>query len=325
MNVKRNSKWVQNASPCFIFCMVFAVSLGIMAESANAQIYITNLGNHAGRDGTISEYNFDGSPVDVSLVTRLDYPEGLTVSDGKLFVSQLFIGMIGEYTSGGETMNTSLIKSPDGLAAYPYGMAVSGSNLFVGQTNNTIALYTISGSIATLVNPAFITGVNDPQDLVISGDKLFVANVAGQLEGHGWIGEYSLSGSTINASLVTGLDAPHAIAVSGTTLFVTNADRISEYTTSGAAVNTTLVSHVTSFGIAASGTNLYVVNYDAHSISQYSVSGTQGRLVNPSLVTGLTDQPWSIFVVGSPNVPSTVSPGEKSVHDKSSVRRQKSY
>jgi len=71
--------------------------------------------------------------------------------------------------------------------------------------DGTIGEYTTSG---VTVNPALITGLSNPQGIVVSGSNLFVVNF-----GYGTIGEYTTSGATVNASLVMGLNDPVDLVV----------------------------------------------------------------------------------------------------------------
>jgi hypothetical protein len=145
-------------------------------------------------------------------------------------------GTIGEYTTAGATVNPALIS---GLSR-PFGIAVSGSDLFVTNAgNDTIGQYTTGGAT---VNPTLISGLSNPFGIAVSGSDLFVVN-AGSF-GIGTIGQYTTAGATVNPALISGLSFPMAIAVSGSDLFVTNAGigTIGAYTTSGATVNPALIS-----------------------------------------------------------------------------------
>jgi PPE-repeat protein len=78
------------------------------------------------------------------------------VAGNDLFVSNNSGGSIGEYTTSGATVNTSLIL---GLST-PYGVAIAGNDLFVANFgNDTIGEYTTSGGT---VNPSLISGLNGP-------------------------------------------------------------------------------------------------------------------------------------------------------------------
>ncbi len=110
-----------------------------------------------------------------------------------------------------EAVNASLVGGLDD----PYGIAVSGSDIFVtNEGSGTVGEYTTSGAT---VNASLITGLDGPTGIAVSGSDIFVSNFDGDT-----VGEYTTSGTTVNASLVTGLDEPFGIAVSGSDLFVTN-------------------------------------------------------------------------------------------------------
>jgi hypothetical protein len=106
---------------------------------------------------------------------------------------------IGEYTTGGATVNASLIS---GLGLNnPMGIAVSGGNIFVANLgNNTIGEYTTAGA---RVNASLVAGLNNPIGIAVSEGNIYVANF-----GNGSIGEYTTAGATVNASLISGLNNP---------------------------------------------------------------------------------------------------------------------
>jgi hypothetical protein len=58
------------------------------------------------------------------------------------------------------------------------------------------------------VNPALISGLNQPYGIAPSGSDLFVTN-----EGAETIGEYTTSGATVNPALISGLRGPAGIAI----------------------------------------------------------------------------------------------------------------
>jgi hypothetical protein len=117
-------------------------------------------------------------------------------------------GTIGAYTTSGATVNPALIS---GSLIDPFGIAVSGSDLFVAnELNGTIGEYTTSGAT---VNAALISGLDDPLGVAVSGSDLFVINFAGDT-----IGEYTTAGATVNAALISGLDGPADIAITGSSV-----------------------------------------------------------------------------------------------------------
>jgi hypothetical protein len=183
----------------------------------------------------ISEYNFDGSTVNSSLISLSNPGNGMAISGNDIFVAT-GPGTIGEFTTSGATVTPSLISGLDLIT----GMAISGNDLFVSQyQQGVISEYTLSGA---LVNPAVISGLYYPTALAISGNDLFVVNFNGANASH--IGEYSLSGATINPSLVGGLTGgPSGLGVAGNDLYVGNvySGSVGEYTLSGGTVDSSLI------------------------------------------------------------------------------------
>jgi hypothetical protein len=204
---------------------------------------------------------------------------------GPIFVTNEGSNTIGQYTTGGATVNPSLVTGLDA----PESVAVSGSDLFVAnEGSGTIGEYTTSGAT---VNAQLVSGLDSPEGIAVSGSDLFVAN-----DGSNTIGEYTTSGATVNAQLVSGLSYPAGIAVSGSDLFVANDIGIGEYTTSGGTVNAQLISYLHPTGIAISGSDLFVTSGPYDEIGEYT---TSGATVNAELVSSGLDYPWSIAVSGS--------------------------
>jgi hypothetical protein len=115
-------------------------------------------------------------------------------------------GTIGEYTTDGATVNPALIS---GLSE-PYGIAVSGSNLFVTNFDTgTIGEYTTDGAT---VNRALISGLSLPYAIAVSGSDLFVTNIFPPVD-TGTIGKYTTDGATVNPALISGLFGPAGIAI----------------------------------------------------------------------------------------------------------------
>jgi sugar lactone lactonase YvrE len=139
----------------------------------------------------ISQFTTSGAIVRDPLVSGFPL-SGLTVAGNSLFVANPITGAIGEYTSSGAPVSTSLIT---GLSA-PAGLAYDGSgHLFVANTGNgTIGKYTTSGET---ISASLITGLSGVGSLALDGNgHLFVLN-------GNTIGEYTTSGETVNASLIT--------------------------------------------------------------------------------------------------------------------------
>lgn len=216
-------------------------------------------------------------------------------------------GIIGKYTTSGQTVNASLISGVPSAD----GITVSGSDVFIeyetgfASTRGLIGEYTTSGRT---VNASVVSGLDSPTDVAVSGSDLFVTDFDAATpfsRNGGMVGEYTTSGKTVNASLIKGLHHPNWIVAIGTDLFVldtgagTNDGTIGEYTTSGKTVNASLVSGLEQpVTFAVSGSDLFVLEYGAGAIGEYT---TSGKTVNASLVVfgdNLLD-PDGIAVFGS--------------------------
>jgi hypothetical protein len=147
-------------------------------------------------------------------------------------------------------VNASLVT---GLK-FPSVMAVSGNDLFVANAgtaaDNGVTDFTPgSGSIGeynattgavihkTLVTGLTSNGNNYPVGIAFLGGNLFVTNLNS-------VAEYNAStGALERSSLIPGVVAPYGIAAFEGNLFVVDAAQstIGEYTTSGSAVNPSLI------------------------------------------------------------------------------------
>jgi len=143
----------------------------------------------------------------------------------------------------GGTTGTSL--------AYPFGLAISGNNLFVSNNysgDDWVGKYDLSGAP---INDHFIhTPRVGAYGLAISGNHLFVATAG---DGGPSVEEYDVNtGALLNGSFISGLQYVYGITISGNTLYVAQ-----------------------DFG-RPDGTSV---------ISTYDVNS--GALLNPNFVTGL--------------------------------------
>ena len=218
-----------------------------VAVSGN-DLFVLSSGDLLG-GGQFGAYNATtGATINASLPVDLSTALGIAASGGNLLVANTFGDKIGEYTTSGATVNASLVT---GLKN-PTVMAVSGNDLFVanaGTTGNGTEFTPRSGSIGeynattgaviqkTLVTGLTSNGNNYPVGIAVSGGNLFVTNL-------NTVAEYNAStGALESSSLLPGVVAPSGIAASQGNLYVVDAAQstIGEYTTSGIAVNSSLI------------------------------------------------------------------------------------
>ena len=167
-------------------------------------------------DRGIGKYTLSGTAVNATLITHT-FDARLALSGTAIFATQLYSGLISEYTTSGATVSAPLISEPtNGQYLFGVGgLAISGTNLFIANSSNGppdtgyISVYTLSG---TLVNAALITGLPNPTGIAISGSYLYILN-SGDGTGTGSIGKYNLDGTPVNAALVTGLNEPDFFTV----------------------------------------------------------------------------------------------------------------
>ena len=251
---------------------VLAILLWIIPAKARADnIFVTNNEN-----GTVGEYTTSGATVNPALITGLSAPSGIVVSDGYIYVPDFDTGTIAKYTTEGTLVTASLVT---GLAG-PVGLRLFQGNLYVTEQvdgmNGRVSVYTTSGAT---VNAALIPRFPVPVDLAFDDTFLYVTSLSagrvskfdcstgatvvasliggqsaprGILQHDGFlyvanstggsVRKYTTSGSFIGS--FTGFNNPSGIALSPSgTLLITNfaADRVSEHTTSGTPINTSLI------------------------------------------------------------------------------------
>jgi len=298
-----------------VLLMSLSVAAGLPAHAQ--QVYVSDYENNTVGEYTLNSAGTAVSSSNPSLVTSgLSNPEGLVVSGSNLYVGNdaddgADKGFVAQFTlnSAGTAVSSSNPSFLSGLNG-PGGLAISGSNLYVSNTDgNTVAVYTLNstGTVATPSNLSLITtGLNGPEGLVVSGSNLYVVNY-----NSGTIGVYTLNsaGTAViasNSTLVTGLNFPLEIALSGSKLFVANnyGNTVGQYTlnSAGTGVSSSNPSFLSGLngpaGLAISGSKLFVTQQFASSVSEYT---TSGATVNASLITTGLNQPAGLAVV--PPVP----------------------
>jgi len=116
-----------------------AASLALCAigGTTRAQIFETSL--NEGND-TIGEYTTSGATVNSALVSGLNFPVGIAVSGGKLFVVSNGNGTIGEYTTSGATVNPALVSGLN----FPVGIAVVSASVPDASSTWTLLLLALT-------------------------------------------------------------------------------------------------------------------------------------------------------------------------------------
>ena len=240
----------------------------------------------------------------------------ISVTNAQIYVTDEFNNLVDEFNGNGVPVTSFSAGSGIG----PGSIAISGSDLFVGEFTSNNGLVEEFSSSGTVINSSLISGV-DPLAIAVSGSDLFLAN--GNTD---TIQEYSLSGNT--ATLVASSAPPSSgtyigLAISGSSLFATvngfSTGAISQFSISGNAitsVNPTLIKPTNNSqfssaitALTASGGNLYVAEttttitngiFSSNStgiVDEYSTSGTLES--QTPLVSQLNVAPAGLAVSGS--------------------------
>jgi len=211
----------------------------------------------------------------------LNFLRTIAVSGNDIFVANLGLGTIGEYTASGATVNAALISGLNN----PEGIAVEGNNLFVAnEGNGTVGKYTTSGAVE---NATLISGLPDASAIAVDGNNLFVPD---QVFYQTDIGEYTTAGELENASFIRNVGNPWAIVASGGDVYVS--DSTGGYDVGIGGVVVSGLSYPA--GLAIDGNDLFVASEGTGTIGEYN---TSGATVNGSLVSGLQDYPTGIAVL----------------------------
>ncbi len=175
--------------------------LGIAVSGTMLYVVSTDAG---GNDGKVGAYSIDGAVINASLITGLTRPSGIAISGTDLFVScsgsGKGTGIVGKYTTSGAPVNASFITSanaPQGVLNMPYGIAVSGTILFVtnlhNQTGNDARVEMYDKSTGACIGNAGV-GLNQPYGVAVSGSYVYWTDI-----GNGTIGKYGGDGTGLGA------------------------------------------------------------------------------------------------------------------------------
>jgi hypothetical protein len=168
---------------------------------------------------------------------------------------------------------SGLVCAPSLLAAGEIFISSPG----VWPTNvGTVGAYNLDGSV---VNPALITGLNNPQRLSVVDDKIYVANTA-NYQTVGTVGLYTTTGTPLNPTLITGLHEPAGLAISGNDLLVSNSNGggVGHYTISGTTIDPAFIpffNHSVTMPVemAVAGNDLFVVDMMHNAVGKFTTTG----------------------------------------------------
>ncbi|MGI9086333.1 MAG: hypothetical protein ACR2HH_01110 [Chthoniobacterales bacterium] len=307
----------------FIFFLMIAC-----CTAAKSQILISY---GSGPNYYVGSFNFDGSPINPTLISGTQPFHDMVNAGDRLFVGTS--GGVAEYTLSGQLVNPLLISTSNGASALSY----ANGSLFVASYDQfqmgsgVIGQYSLSGQP---INANLITGVDSPISMAISGTSLYVANYHGGMAGAS-IGLYTTFGATVNAALITNyIYAPFGLAIYGSLLYVSSErystplpvyGHVDTFSLSGAPHQPNLIATIPSRGIAVANDTIYIavntagyefppngglVESDLNGnslLERAGLSGAQRILVVPEPRT------WSLVLIGAVVIASVSFKGRRTV------------
>jgi hypothetical protein len=127
-----------------------------------------------------------------------------------------------------------------------------------------------------VINASFITGLSGPNQIILKGDDLLIAEIGGV------VGKYNAkTGAAISQSFITGSNfVPVDLALSGEDLFVANAGdgTVGKYNVNtGKAIKLGVITGLPAgqggnvvFGLGVLGADLFVTNTDANAVIKFN-------------------------------------------------------
>jgi hypothetical protein len=289
-------------------CALLGALLGAsyLAPSLEAQIFVTSESN------VLGSYNFDGTPINSSLVSGLSAPYSMTTNGSTIFVGNIGNGTISTYGISGEPLGVF-------SAARPIGLAISG-NILYAANDWTGSVSTYNATTGALITANFITGLGGvTRGMAIdSAGNLYVASSTSNALGDGSVGKYNATtGATIDSGFISGLSTPFGIAIDGNNLYVSNFDyrvnTIGKYNLlDGSTINAAFITDIGNpAGLAIYDGSLYAASYSAtgpsgNSVGQFST--VDGSAIDRSFITGI-NYPLAIVAVPEPGTVALLALG----------------
>jgi hypothetical protein len=275
--------------------LAFGVAILLSVSAAHAQPFLLELNNG---DGSVGEYNLDGSSINTALITGLNNPQFMTLVGDNLYIAEggdSPTSQIGEYTIGMGANLGSVTAATDPLGSAnlgnAYGIASDGTNLYVGEAfKHTVNEFNATTGAPVGTAPFATLPSNQlPAGTAFVGGNLYVADLS--LNGPGSLLEYNSAGTLLNTTNTPGNPFSVVANSTGTDLFVgsqaTNA--IYEYTLGGTLIKTLVTGTLPNVaGMSDFDGDLYVTNFgNGGGANGYLnvYSDTTGALLTSNLIT----------------------------------------
>lgn len=146
-----------------------------------AGIYVLNQGNLGSTNGTLTYYDYTSKKLTADIFSSVNArPLGDTPNDIKIYGSKMYIAVDGSGTI--EVLDPKTAKSIKQLvmktgtvSREPRSIVFNAGKAFISQYDGTVAVL----DTATLTIDKYITVGRNPEQMVVSNGKLYVANSGG--------------------------------------------------------------------------------------------------------------------------------------------------
>ena len=234
----------------------------------NNEAYIANSYGGSYEAGNIISVNLTTNTINGNIgpINGIDYPTFVAVAGSTAYISDpnyekiLMASLINNQLNGNITSSAFY---------YPDGIALSGSNIYVTNTDaNNVLIFNTDGALTgAITSGAF----DSPQGIALSGSNIYVANTYANN-----VLIFNTDGALTGAITSGAFAYPAGIALSGSNIYVTNpgANNVLIFNTDGALTGAiTSGAFDSPQGIALSGSNIYVMNTDASNVLIFNTDG----------------------------------------------------
>jgi streptogramin lyase len=251
----------------------------------------------------LNGYNLGTHTVNYALATGLSFPmQSATGPGGLVYMTLYGQSQVAVYNPAGQTLNSAFL--PAGVNSIA-GVAVWNNTLYVAQGGGIQRISTYNATTGALLSANFITGVYNPNSVVIDGQgRLYVTTNNAQVSVYD-----AASAQLLNAALVS-VNNPLSLAVdSSGTLFVNSLSNstIGAYSAlTGAAINASLITGLNSPQALATDNlgHLFVSDYNAnggyYQVDQFNAA-TGALQTSGFMISGSSIGSLSVYAVPEPS------------------------
>ena len=262
-----------------------------VATDASSNVYAVDYSA-----STIYKYNSAGVSTTLN-TTSTSGPVGIAVDGlGNIYVSDFITNDVYQFNSSG-----TLTATITGFSA-PYGIACDAANNVYVADNTAFTVVKIAAG--TLTKSTFLSGfANAPLGITIVNNDIYVTeNIGNNVVKIA----NAITGSTTQTTFATGFNAPHYLTsdAAGNLYVADYSNNVLKKITPGGVVSTLITGLTTPRDVAI---NSYGILYIANSTTNNVVVASNLYSITPALPAGLSFDPNTGFITGTPTATSATA------------------